>query len=200
MAIRVLSAGIIVAGLALVSGTPYRAPASQVSPKTLERRPEGRDTRVSTQVVTTFELRSVNTLESVTVRYVDGVLDPASKRQVDHLMRCLRTESEKPVDAKLVDILRDIAHEVDAPLLLVSAYRAKEHPWDHNFHNFAQAADIRVDGMSAWKLRKVARTLGVKGVGWYPTTNMVHVDTRDDPYFWTDWSGPHQIGREVRTF
>ena len=28
---------------------------------------------------------------------------------------------------------------------------------------------------------------------------MIHVDTRDEPYFWTDWSGPGQIGREVRT-
>jgi len=43
------------------------------------------------------------------------------------------------------------------------------------------------------------RKLGVRGVGWYPTTNMIHVDTRDEDWFWTDWSGPGQIGREIPT-
>jgi uncharacterized protein YcbK (DUF882 family) len=199
MAVRLLSAGICALGVAFVSGTPYRLPEPPKTPKTLEAAAFAESTPPPHAVVTTFELKSANTLESVTVRYIDGVLDPVSKEEVDHLMRCLRTTKVKPVDPALVDILRDIAHEVDAPLWLVSGYRAKEHWWDHNFHNRAQAADIRVEGMAASKLRKVARKLGIKGVGWYPTTNMIHVDTRDEPYFWTDWSGPHQVGQEIRT-
>jgi uncharacterized protein YcbK (DUF882 family) len=114
-------------------------------------------------------------------------------------MRCLRTDSAKPMDPRLIDTLRLIAREVDAPLWLVSGYRAPLNWREHNFHNRAQAADIRVDGMPAWKLRNLARKLGVLGVGYYPTTNMVHVDVRDEPYFWTDWSGPHQMGVEIRT-
>ncbi len=185
--------------LAFVSGTPYSRASSHHPGKWLAPSPE-MATRASAQhVVTTFELHSANTLEAVTVRYVDGVVDPASKQQVDHLMRCLRTESAKPIDPRLVDTLRDIAKEVDAPLWLVSGYRAPLNWHEHNFHNRAQAADIRVEGMPAWKLRKVARNLRVKGVGWYPTTNMIHVDVRDEEYFWTDWSGPGQIGAEIRT-
>jgi uncharacterized protein YcbK (DUF882 family) len=190
--------GVIALGISLVSGAPYKAAVQPRTPKALVASTD-EDARARTQVVTSFELKSANTLETVTVRYLDGVLDPTSKQQVDHLMRCLRTESAKPIDPALIDILRDIAHEVDAPLLLVSGYRSKERASDHNFHNRAQAADIRVENMAASKLRKIARNLGVKGVGWYPTTNMIHVDTRDEPYYWTDWSGPHQIGREIRT-
>lgn len=196
-----LSAGIAALGLNLVSGTPYAAP-QLATPKTLELL-SFEAAHETTHVVDSFEIHSVNTLETVTVRYVDGELDPGSKQQLDHLMRCLRTDSATPIDPRLIDVLRDIAHEVASlglgPLWLVSGYRSKEHYWDHNYHNRGQAADIRVEGMSAWKLRKIARKLGVKGVGWYPTTNMIHVDTRDEEYFWTDWSGPGQRGREIRS-
>jgi uncharacterized protein YcbK (DUF882 family) len=112
-------------------------------------------------------------------------------------MRCLRTDSAKRIDTRLIDTLREIAKEVGAPLELVSGYRAPQNWHDHNFHSRGQAADIRVQGIGASKLRKIARKLGVRGVGWYPTTNMIHVDTRDEDWFWTDWSGPGQIGREI---
>ncbi len=140
--------------------------------------------------VDTFEIVSVNTGERVTVRYVDDQLDPEVVAPLQHLMRCLRTTREKPIDPRLVEALREIARQVGKPLLLVSGYRAPERRSDHNYHTRGQAADIRVDGMHAYKLRGIARKLGIRGVGWYPTTNMIHVDVRDVPYFWTDWSGP----------
>jgi len=198
MALRALSAGVTALGLALVSGTPYVPGPAHHDPKVLAGPVTG-IIEAAPHVVSTFELHSANTLESVTVRYVDDVLDPASQQQLDHLMRCLRTDSAKPIDPHLIDTLRLIAREVDRPLWLVSGYRAPEHYNDHNFHNRGQAADIRVENVSSYKLKLLAKKLGVRGIGWYPTTNMIHVDTRDDPYFWTDWSGPHQAPHEVRT-
>jgi uncharacterized protein YcbK (DUF882 family) len=195
---RVLTAMIAATSLAWVSGAPNSRAASQHHSKSLT--PSASAAREpADHVVTSFKIIAANTLESVDVRYVDGVLDPNSKQQLDHLMRCLRTDSAVSIDPRLIDALRDIAQAVDAPLQLVSAYRAPLNWREHNFHNRGEAADIRVEGMSAWKLRKIARGLGIKGVGWYPTTNMIHVDVRDDEYFWTDWSGPGQLGREVRS-
>ena len=194
---RVLSAAVAALGIAVVSGTPYSRAASHSTYKTLAPSPVAtyRDAR---HVVDTFELRSANTLETVTVRYVDGVIDPASKQQVDHLMRCLRTDSAKPIDPRLVDALRAIAAEVGGRLDVVSGYRAPKTWHEHNYHVRGEAADIRVPGMPARKLRNIARKLGLRGIGWYPTTNMIHVDVRDDPYYWIDWSGSGQIGLEVR--
>ncbi len=192
-------------GIALVSGTPYTVAAMHPPPKALvtsmalEVHAASRQSDERPKIVSTFKIIAANTLESVTVRYVDGELDPASKQQIDHLMRCLRTDSAKPIDPRLIDTLRDIAREVDAPLWLISGYRAPEHPNDHNFHNRAQAADIRVENVPAYKLRDLAKKLHVRGIGYYPTTNMIHVDVRDEDYFWTDWSGPHQTPHEIRT-
>ena len=193
---RLLGAVIAAMALASVSGTPYSRAASHTS-KSLAPSPVAVDRGATNHVVDTFTLVAANTLESVEVRYVDGVLDDASHQQVNHLMRCLRTDSAKTIDPRLIDTLRDIAKEVNAPLELVSGYRAPQNWHDHNFHTRGQAADIRVEGVGANKLRKLARKLGVRGVGWYPTTNMIHVDTRDEDWFWTDWSGPGQIGREI---
>lgn len=194
---RVLSAAVAALGIAVVSGTPYSRAASHSTYKTLAPSPNAtyRDAR---HVVDTFELRSANTLETVTVRYVDGVIDPASKQQVDHLMRCLRTDSAKPIDPRLVDALRAIAAEVGGHLDVVSGYRAPKNWHEHNYHVRGEAADIRVPDMPARKLRNIARKLGVRGIGWYPTTNMIHVDVRDEPYYWIDWSASGQMGREVR--
>ena len=197
-----MAAVIAVMGLALVSGTPYSRASSSAARthKSLEPSPSGILRGGEAHVVDTFTITAANTLESVEIRYVDGVVDETSRQQFDHLMRCLRTDSAKRIDTRLIDILRDISREVDGkPLELVSGYRAPQSWHDHNFHTRGQAADIRVEGMGASKLRKIARKLGVRGVGWYPTTNMIHVDTRDDEYFWTDWSGPGQIGLEIRT-
>src|SRR5512142_2143298 len=107
---RVLGAIVAATALALVSGSPYSRAASHGT-KSLAPSPDVAARESAKHVVTSFELRSANTLESVTVRYVDGVLDPTSKQQVDHLMRCLRTDSAKPIDPRLVDALRDIAKE-----------------------------------------------------------------------------------------
>jgi uncharacterized protein YcbK (DUF882 family) len=191
----VLSAVVAALGVALVSGTPYSRAAVHHARKVLAASPVA--PAAQEHAVETFVLHSVNTLETVNVRYVDGVLDPASEQQVNHLMRCLRTERAKQIDPRLIAALRDIAREAGGRLDLVSGYRAPR--WhEHNYHVRGEAADIRVPNMPARKLRNIARKLGVPGIGWYPTTNMIHVDVRDDPYYWIDWSGPNQVGRERR--
>src|SRR6185503_12288406 len=89
-------------GVAFVSGTPYSRAASQGKHKELAAEPAP-VVEAGAHVVDTFELRAVNTMETVTVRYVDGVIDPASKQQVDYVMRCYRTDGAVSIDPRLVD-------------------------------------------------------------------------------------------------
>jgi uncharacterized protein YcbK (DUF882 family) len=137
-----------------------------------------------------FTIRSVNTGEAVTVAMTNDGPEPESARALAHLARCLRTQSEHELDPRLVIVLADIAQETGGDIELVSAYRAPKNGRDHNFHTQGMAADIRVKGTRAWDLRKTASALAVPGLGYYPTTKMIHVDVRDVPYRWTDWSGP----------
>lgn len=198
---RVLTVLVAAFAATLVSGTRFtgaRAGAGVHKAPVLASLPGDGPHTDPRHAVETFDLMSVNTGEKLTVRYVDDRLDPELAAPLEHLMRCLRTDREMAIDPRLVEALREIARQVGKPLLLVSGFRAPERRSDHNYHTRGQAADIRVEGMRAYKLRGIARKLGIRGVGWYPTTNMIHVDVRDVPYFWTDWSGPTRWRRRKR--
>jgi hypothetical protein len=82
---------------------------------------------------------------------------------------------------------------------VLSAFRPPKTTHDHNYHTRGMAADIRVAGMSTARLRDLARSLGAPGVGYYPTSQFVHVDMRDGHYEWTDTSGPGQNGDDTHS-
>jgi uncharacterized protein YcbK (DUF882 family) len=149
---------------------------------------------VEVTAIETFQIVSVNTGEDVTVEMSGplGAASEASMRAVTHLFRCLRTGKEEAIAPALVSVLARLAREVGGKLELVSGYRTPANGHDHSYHGRAEAADVRVPGMTAFKLRQVAQGLGVAGLGTYPTTRMIHVDVREVPYAWTDWSGPSQ--------
>jgi len=143
-------------------------------------------------VVESFDLIMVNTQERGTIHLFGrgSRPDAESIATFKHLMRAYPFEKEGPVNLPLIETLHQIAKATGAPIELVSGYRLPQHRWDHNYHVRGQAADIRVPGVPTYKLVRLAKKLGVLGVGNYPTSAFVHVDTRDTLFYWTDWSGP----------
>ncbi len=141
-----------------------------------------------------FTIVAVNTGERVTVRCPPPAFDPDATSLVAarRLMRALEPDREGDIDPRLVALLRDVARATGGTIELVSAYRRPAWPGDHNYHVRGRAADIRIPGLSARQLRDVAGALGIKGIGYYPTSKMVHVDVRDVAFGWTDWSGPER--------
>lgn len=140
----------------------------------------------------TFVVVSVNTGEEVVVEMSGPLGEPseASMRALQHQFRCLRTREEASIAPALVALLARLARELGGRLELVSGYRAPLYSRDHSFHTRGEAADIRVPGWKAFELREVARKLGVPGLGVYPASGMIHVDVRETPFRWTDWTGP----------
>jgi hypothetical protein len=65
-------------------------------------------------------------------------------------------------------------------------------------HSHGLAADIVLPGVDDEELAAFFRAQGFVGVGTYPHSGFVHVDTRDQSYFWIDNSRPNQRGRVVR--
>lgn len=146
------------------------------------RRPSGEKGR--------FVIESVNTGESVEVRLdlASGEVEASSYRGLRHLMRCLRTGAETPMDPRLIELLYRIAQRTHQKIQMVSGFRAPMFSLATlSYHTRGMAADIRVPGMTALMVRDLARSMGIKGIGYYPVSQFVHVDVRDEKQEWTDY-------------
>jgi uncharacterized protein YcbK (DUF882 family) len=161
---------------------PGGAGADAEAPGAGARRPTGDKGR--------FTVHLVNTGEEVEVRLdlASGEVEASSYRALRHLMRCQRTGAETPMDPRLIELLYRISQRTRAKIEIVSGFRAPMFSLATlSYHTRGMAADIRVPGMTPLMVRELARAMGVKGIGYYPVSQFVHVDVREDKQEWTDF-------------
>ena len=128
--------------------------------------------------------------QSLSLEYwVDGWYDPDALAQVNFFMRDRRNDAMIEMDTNLVDILYAIQQHAGShePLHVVSAYRSpttNAYLASHNrgvarnsYHMYGKAADIRLPYFNLTGLRQAAVGLEAGGVGYYPRSDFVHVDT-----------------------
>lgn len=147
-----------------------------------------------------FTIQSVNTgeLVEVVLNLETGEVEASGYRKLRHLMRCLRTGAETPVDPRLIDLLYRIAQRTGQKLELVSGFRAPMFSTAAlSYHTRGMAADIRIPGMTPLMARDLAESMNVKGLGYYPVSGFIHVDVRDDRARWTDYGKNRQDGEGV---
>jgi uncharacterized protein YcbK (DUF882 family) len=149
-----------------------------------------------------LEVRMLGLKEGVKVNIYneDGSYNIESLRQLDHVLRCRRTDDEKPIEPRLFTILSHIYdHFGGRPIDLVSGYRNQRKKTSNHYKG--TASDIRIGGVSPKKIEAFAETLdmGGMGIGIYPRSAFVHVDVRPLPsYRWTDFSPPNPNAAEKR--
>lgn len=166
------------------------APTETADAQSFVRKPAGEQGR--------FLIESVNNAEQaeVVLDLGSGEVEAGSYRRLRRLMRCLRTSAETPLDPRLVELLFRIAKRTRQKVLLVSGFRAPMFSMaDLSYHTRGMAADIRIPGMTPLMLRDLVQSMGVKGVGYYPTSQFVHIDVRDERQYWTDY-GPSREDAE----
>jgi uncharacterized protein YcbK (DUF882 family) len=159
--------------------------------------PAGVTARPPSGEVGRFVVQSVNTGEEVevAVNLSTGEVEAGSYRQLRHLMRCLRTGAETPLDPRLIDLLYRIAQRTRQKLLLVSGFRAPMFSTAAlSYHTRGMAADIRIPGMTPLMARDLAVSMNVRGIGYYPVSGFIHVDVRDDQARWTDYGKDREDG------
>jgi uncharacterized protein YcbK (DUF882 family) len=117
-------------------------------------------------------------------RYIDEALDEINRR-----LRDWRADEVHPIDVKLLDLLHRLGRslETDCHFELVSGYRSPKtnamlHRNDpgvavNSLHMLGQAVDISLPGRPLRKVHETALALELGGVGYYPESNFVHVDT-----------------------
>jgi uncharacterized protein YcbK (DUF882 family) len=124
-----------------------------------------------------------------TTYFQDGSYVAPSLERVNHLLRDFRTGEVHLIDPTLLDILFDLQSKAqhDGPFEVISAYRSPQTNAalrrrssavaEHSMHMQGRAIDIRLRGFATVKLRDLAVLLQRGGVGFYASSDFVHVDT-----------------------
>ncbi len=114
---------------------------------------------------------------------------PDAFERLNYVLRDFRTGDIFPMDPRVLDILNIIQSKIGAsePFEILSGYRspktnamlrkASTGVARNSFHMYGQALDIRLPGFRTSELRRIARSLKAGGVGYYPKSDFVHIDT-----------------------
>lgn len=123
------------------------------------------------------------------VYYKDGVYLPTALQNIDDFLKDFRNGERHDIDPALLDVLYDIKVKTGshAPFEVISAYRSPETNQmlrtttfgvaQNSMHIQGQAIDVRLRDVKLAQLRDVALHLKRGGVGFYPESEFVHVDT-----------------------
>jgi uncharacterized protein YcbK (DUF882 family) len=124
-----------------------------------------------------------------TVYWADGRYLPDALRHINWLLRDFRTDDIHPIDPALLDLLTDLHARLETrePFHVISGYRSPQTNTmlaslsdgvaQASFHLQGQAIDVRVPGRRLQHVRAAALALRRGGVGYYPHSDFVHVDT-----------------------
>ena len=134
-----------------------------------------------------YNLHTFETLSAVYWR--DGTYLPEGLSQISYHLRDFRTGGVKPIDPTLLNILHHLTISVEnaEPIHVISGYRTpatnamlaarSDKVAPNSFHMRGQAIDIRLPGHATTGLRDVALNIGMGGVGYYPESDFIHLDT-----------------------
>lgn len=101
--------------------------------------------------------------------------------------KCKDGSREIKIDSRLIQKLQKLRNLLKRPIKIISGYRTESYNnlingAKNSYHCKGMAADISVSGLENYKLALYAANVGFTGIGIY--NDYVHVDVRDDYYYW----------------
>lgn len=130
-----------------------------------------------------------HTHERLTITHSPGQCTLDTRNQLDYFLRDFRTGEQHPIDTAILDTLYKVQDKLKGRGVfeVISGYRsAKTNQYLRekgsgvdlkSLHMSGQAIDIRLSGLHSQKLRDIAISLGIGGVGYYAKSDFVHLDT-----------------------
>ena len=135
-------------------------------------------------------LNNLHTGETLQTCYFDGANFVESELdKINHLCRDFRRNEVFPLDKKLLTQLDNIQTllKSNAEVQIISGYRSpatnealrskSNGVAKKSFHMQGKALDFRLVGVDLKDVRKAALQLKSGGVGYYPGSNFIHIDT-----------------------
>ncbi len=141
-----------------------------------------------------LSLQNPNTGDSLTrlTYFENGRYIKDALQEISYIFRDYHTGDIHPIDPALLDklynlkLLLGVSH---SPIHLISGYRSpqtnarlRQHSHGvakHSLHMQGRAIDIRIAGVDTKNIRNAAVSMRSGGVGYYPRSNFVHLDTGD---------------------
>ncbi|WKJ90454.1 DUF882 domain-containing protein [Methylomonas montana] len=117
-------------------------------------------------------------------RYLSDALN-----EISFLLRDHRTDDVHPIDPELLDQLHDLKQMLglNQPFDVICGYRSPltnaklhaEHTGvaNNSFHMYGRAVDIRIERFDLRRIHGAAVAMHRGGVGYYPESNFIHLDT-----------------------
>jgi len=138
----------------------------------------------------TLRLYNTHTGESLrSVFWAEGQFIPDALKDINKLLRDHRNDKVAEMDPKLILLLNDVSDKFGEgqTLHIISGYRSPESNAKlaaasngvakHSMHMDGKAIDIRMPGKNLAQLHKAAMSMKAGGVGYYPDSQFVHMDT-----------------------
>jgi uncharacterized protein YcbK (DUF882 family) len=162
-------------GLALAAGGGLLVPGATAAAATASRR---------------LAFHNLHTGETVGAAYWErGRYVPEGLAEIDYVLRDFRTGDVHPIDPYLLDLVHGLHRTMayHGPVHVISGYRSPEtnamlarrsgKVAKNSYHVKGMAIDLRLPGRRLDQVRAMAVRLGGGGVGFYPESQFVHMDT-----------------------
>ena len=137
-----------------------------------------------------LNLHSINTGEQVSVSFwEEGHYLKEGLSTLNRVMRDYRAGEQFDIDPKLFYQLYLLQHRLgkSGEIQVISGYRSpntnamlrrtSKGVAKKSYHMKGQAIDLRIPGVPLAQVRQAALNMKVGGVGYYPSSNFVHLDT-----------------------
>jgi len=139
--------------------------------------------------VRTLAFYNLHTDERLRVNYwKDGVYSRPALARINQILRDYRSGDVHEIHPRLIDLIYDLQNKVNNHnvIEIISGYRsprtnARMASYSggiarQSYHIKGMAIDLRISGTSLSKLHKTALGMRRGGVGYYPSSEFVHVD------------------------
>ncbi len=132
---------------------------------------------------------NTHTGESLKTTYwANGQYISEALSDVNFILRDHRTDEMKPINNTLLNLLHVIKMKIGTqqPFHIISGYRSlftnillrknSNRVAENSLHMYGKAIDVRLPGCKLHKLRQIAMNLKGGGVGYYPSSDFIHID------------------------